>query len=189
MSEESPAYKFGYADPPYIGCCGLYDHFHPDGKCWDEPDTTRHLITEVLNKQYDGWALSCKSDPAQLANLIRWADDGDGQLRLAAWVKPFHSFKPNVNPSFGWEPVLVKSPRKRDRYEPTVKDFHSENITLKKGLTGAKPPGFNKWIIALLGVRPGIDVLHDLFPGTGGMEAAQLELGTLRFANQAGGKE
>jgi hypothetical protein len=23
--------KFAYADPPYIGCCALYDHYHPDG--------------------------------------------------------------------------------------------------------------------------------------------------------------
>lgn len=33
--------KFAYADPPYLGCCKLYDHFHPDGRCWDDVDTYR----------------------------------------------------------------------------------------------------------------------------------------------------
>lgn len=22
--------RFAYADPPYLGCCALYDHHHPD---------------------------------------------------------------------------------------------------------------------------------------------------------------
>ena len=31
-----PAMKLAYADPPYLGCCRLYEHFHPDGLCWDD---------------------------------------------------------------------------------------------------------------------------------------------------------
>lgn len=23
--------RLAYADPPYLGCCALYDHHHPDG--------------------------------------------------------------------------------------------------------------------------------------------------------------
>lgn len=42
------------------------------------------------------------------------------------------------------------------------------NITLKKGLVGAKPPAFCEWILDLLGWEPG-DQLDDLFPGTGVM--------------------
>jgi hypothetical protein len=90
---------------------------------------------------------------------------------LSPWVKPFHIFKPNVNPSYGWEGVLWKSTRKRSRQEPTVKDFCSANITLKKGLTGAKPPAFNAWILDLLAVQ-GSDTVDDLFPGTASMAAA-----------------
>lgn len=162
--------RLGYADPPYRGCCSLYGHHHPDGLCWDDPATTRALI-ERLNQDFDAWAMSCKSDAAELAENIQWASAAGRKVRVGAWVKPFHIFKPNVNPSYGWEPILFVGGRKRTRQEPTVKDFHVENITLKKGLTGAKPPGFNAWILQLLGFQPG-DTFTDLFPGTGGMAVA-----------------
>lgn len=60
--------------------------------------------------------------------------------------------------------------------EPTVRDWHSENITLRKGLVGAKPPGFARWIADLLGARSG-DEIDDLFPGTGGCGKVWDELG------------
>lgn len=52
--------KFAYADPPYYGMCGkYYEHFHPDGRCWDDIET-HHLLVERLVRDYpDGWALSC----------------------------------------------------------------------------------------------------------------------------------
>ena len=53
--------------------------------------------------------------------------------RLGAWTKPFASFKPNVNPAYAWEPVVFFGGRKRDRLEDTARDWHSENIALKKG--------------------------------------------------------
>jgi hypothetical protein len=49
-----------------------------------------------------------------------------------------------------------------------VKDHHIENITLRKGLVGAKPEKFCWWVLNLLGFQPG-DTLDDLFPGTGVM--------------------
>lgn len=164
--------RVAYADSPYRGCCARYKHFHPDGRCWDDEETHR-LLVERLNRDFqDGWALCLKSDTAELAKFIGWAGPG---VRLSPWVKPFHVFKPNVNPSYGWEGVLWKQSRKRARMEPTVKDFHIENITLRKGLVGAKPPGFNRWILQLLAVQPE-DVVVDLFPGTGSMRNAVVEL-------------
>ena len=90
--------------------------------------------------------------------------------RVAAWVKPFAAFKVGVNPAYAWEPVIFRGGRKRDRTVDTVRDWHSEVITLKRGLPGAKPPGFAKWIVDLLGadVRKG-DTIIDLFPGSGAM--------------------
>jgi hypothetical protein len=41
-------------------------------------------------------------------------------------------------------------------------------ITLKKGLTGAKPEGFCGWVLDLLNVQPG-DELVDMYVGTGVM--------------------
>jgi len=162
--------RLGYADPPYVGCCGLYNHYHPDGKCWDDLDTSFHLI-DRLNREFpDGWVMCMKSDAAELAALIQRAGPG---VRVGAWVKPFASFKPNVNPGFTWEPVLFKV-GKRDRWEPTVKDHLACNIALKKGLTGAKPKEFNLWVLNILGAKPGDEVV-DLFPGTGGMDVAWKE--------------
>lgn len=162
--------RLGYADPPYVGCCALYGHYHPDGKCWDAIDTTFQLL-DRLNAEFDGWVLCLKSDAAELSALIQRAGPG---VRVGAWVKPFASFKPNVNPGFCWEPVLFKV-GKRDRYEPTVRDFCSANITMQKGLPGAKPLEFNRWVLGLLGAKPGDEVV-DLFPGTGGMATALAEL-------------
>jgi len=82
-----------------------------------------------------------------------------------AWVKPFASFKPNVNPAYAWEPLIVWAGRKRTRDMPTVRDWISANITLKKGLSGAKPKAVCYWIFEILGAQKG-DELCDLFPGT-----------------------
>jgi hypothetical protein len=52
----------------------------------------------------------------------------------------------------------------------TVRDHLVEPITLRRGLTGAKPVAFNRWVLDLLGYVKGDEVV-DLFPGTGGMGA------------------
>lgn len=83
-----------------------------------------------------------------------------------AWVKPFCAFKPNVNPAYAWEPVIVHGGRKRTREQVTTRDWLAESITLRKGLTGAKPKEFCYWLFDVLNVQPG-DILADLFPGTG----------------------
>lgn len=152
--------RFAYADPPYLGCCHLYDHYHPDGRCWDDVET-HQLLIERLCDEFDGWALSCSQGSLwKLLPLTPYA------TRIGSWVKPFASFKPNVNPAYTWEPVLFCGRRKRDRSQPTVKDHLVESITLKKGLTGAKPRRFAFWIFDLLGAQPG-DEFVDVFPGTG----------------------
>ena len=48
----------------------------------------------------------------------------------------------------------------------TPKDFIIEPITLKKGLVGAKPEKVCRWILQLLNVQVGDEVV-DLYPGTG----------------------
>lgn len=101
-----------------------------------------------------------------------------------AWVKPFVSFKPGINPAYAWEPVIVNGGRPLGRDTPTVRDFISAPITLRKGLVGAKPEAFCLWILAVLGFRPG-DILDDLFPGTGAMtRAAELVTGGYKADQQ-----
>lgn len=143
--------KVAYADPPYIGQAKkLYNSEEVDHE---------QLIHEL--EVYDMWALSC-STPSLRIILPMCPDD----VRIAAWVKPFCSFKPNVNPAYAWEPVIFWHPRARGRDVPTVRDWVSANITLQKGLVGAKPPSFCYWLFELLGLKPE-DEFHDLYPGTG----------------------
>jgi hypothetical protein len=119
-------------------------------------------------------------------------------VRVGAWVKPFHAYKKGVRPAYSWEPVIFRggrnppaaphAPPAKGGTATTPKDFHSSNITLKKGLTGAKPSSFCDWVMDLLNVQPG-DQIVDLFPGTGVMgERSQIRLrpgdpvpGTLDF--------
>lgn len=163
--------RFAYADPPYLGCCNLYGHRHekPWG-CWDDPHTHFQFIYWLAQDYPDGWAMSASSP--SLRTLLPYCPE---DVRVAAWVKPIAVFKPNVNPAYAWEPVLFRGGRRGDRERATVRDWYSrdwlsENITLKKGLTGAKPPRFCEWILDLLGYEDG-DEFTDVFPGTGVMDA------------------
>jgi hypothetical protein len=157
-----------YADPPYLGCCALYGHDHGDeGLCWDLQSTHALLIERLRCEFPDGWALSLHTPSLQ--PLLRFCPDDVrvAAWRVAAWVKPFAVFKPNVNPAYAWEPVIWRGGRaKRGRDEMTVRDWVSTPITLKKGLTGAKPELFAWWLFGLLGLRSD-DELIDIFPGTG----------------------
>ena len=145
--------KFAYADPPYIGQAKRY----PEKTEVDHAELVQRLVDEYP----DGWALSLSSPTLQYILSLCPPD-----VRIMAWVKPFAVFKPNVNPAYAWEPVIVRGGRKRERMEKTVRDWVSCNITLKKGLVGAKPEGFCEWLLDVLNVLPG-DQLDDIFPGTG----------------------
>lgn len=161
------AMRFAYADPPYLGCCKLYDHFHgDDGGCWDDLDTHRQLIDRLVGEYPDGWALSGTS--GSLRPLLPLCPD---DVRVAAWVKPFAAFKPNVGVAYAWEPVIFRGGRKRERSQPTVRDWVAENITLKRGLTGAKPTAFVHWLLDVLNVAEG-DTVDDLFVGSGAVTEA-----------------
>lgn len=164
--------RIAYADPPYLGCCSLYEHFHPDGRCWDEIETHAMLIEKLQREFPDGWAMSASS-PSLRSILPLCPVD----VRVAAWVKSFCAFKRGVRPAYAWEPVIFRggrNPSSGHRHDPpekngkqnTPKDFIVEPITLKKGLTGAKPERVCRWVLELLNAQTGDEVI-DLFPGTG----------------------
>jgi hypothetical protein len=92
-------------------------------------------------------------------------------VRVSAWTKTFAAFKPGVNPAYAWEPVIWRGGRKRGRDENTVRDWVSCPITLKRGVSGAKPDQFCFWIFDLLGMRHG-DEFVDMFPGSGAVGRA-----------------
>lgn len=149
--------KFAYADPPYLGQ-GKKLYARPE---WDSVVYYQRFITLLCQHYPDGWVLSASS-PSLRALLPLCPED----VRIGAWVKPFAVFKPNVNPAYAWEPVIFRGGRRGDRTRATVRDWFPCVITLRKGLTGAKPPKVCKWIISLLGAQHD-DQFDDLFPGTG----------------------
>ncbi len=167
--------RFAYADPPYLGQ-GRKLYQAPE---WDRPERHRDLIDSMVVDFPDGWALSL-STPSLRTILPMCPED----VRIASWVKTFCAFKKGVRPCYSWEPVIfwhgrnpplvAHPPPEKGGKQTTPKDFVitdvepvlAEPITLKKGLTGAKPERFCKWVLDLLNYQPG-DTLIDLFPGTG----------------------
>jgi hypothetical protein len=155
--------ELAYADPPYLGCSKLYPE-HPDAAKWDSVEAHRDLLWK-LDNEYDGWAYSLSSP-----SLKHILPEAPPSARIASWVKPFAAYKKNVRIAYTWEPVLFVPGRDRSKDgAPVGRDHLSEPITLKKGLTGAKPEAFCRWILELLGFVRG-DSLDDLFPGTGVMD-------------------
>lgn len=150
--------RLAYADPPYIGQARRHYLHDPSGIPAQEVD---HAALIECLRSYDGWALSASSPSLHM--LLPMAPEA----RIAAWVKPFASWKPTHRVQYTWEPILFMPARPRGgRGIPSVRDHMSANITLRKGTHGAKPPEFVRWLIDLLGYRDG-DTLDDLFPGSG----------------------
>ncbi len=148
--------RIAYADPPYIG----------QAKRYLEKTEVDHKGLVAQLGDYDGWALSLSSPTLkQILNLC------PNDVRVGAWVKPFCIFKPNVNPAYAWEPIIFKPARSGSRDIPTVRDWVSANITLKRGLVGVKPEEFCLWLFDVLGADKD-DEFFDLFPGSGAVTLA-----------------
>lgn len=157
--------KIGYADPPYINCAHLYKD-HPDYG----GEVDHAALVDRLQSEFDGWVLHAAATPASMAVLAPLvASTG---ARWMAWVKPFAAFKRNVPVAYAWEPVIVKPARKPVVSKRLVmRDWMDCNITMRRGLTGAKPEKVCHWLFEVVGARPEDD-LHDLFPGTGAVMRA-----------------
>jgi hypothetical protein len=158
--------RFVYADPPYLGCgASHYGEHHADAADFDRLETHAALVGR-LNAEFDAWALSLHTP-----SLGRILSVCPADVRVGAWVKPFASFKPGVNPAYAWEPVIFRGGRKLGREVRTVRDWVSVEITLRRGLTGAKPAAFCWWVFDFLGMEPE-DEFTDLFPGSGAVGRA-----------------
>jgi hypothetical protein len=157
--------KIGYADPPYIGCAHLYrDHADFAG------EVDHAVLIERLQSEFGGWVLHASATPISLATLAPLVEKTGA--RWMSWVKGFAAFKRNVSVAYAWEPVIVKAARKPVVSKRLVmRDWIECPITLKRGLTGAKPEAVCHWAFEMLGARPEDD-LHDLFPGTGAVSKA-----------------
>lgn len=156
-----------YADPPYLGQCGSYDHFHNDGGpmpwdglCWDTW-ATHYVLLSWLGENAHGWAYSCNPVDLTFAGPCG---------RVAAWCKTWHQIRPTTV-QYAWEAVVFKPARTDAKRAPMVRDWLSCAVTRQTGQRGAKPDAFNDWILDLLVYREGDEFL-DLFPGSGSMSRA-----------------
>ncbi len=157
--------KLGYADPPYPGCADLYRD-HPDYA----GEVDHAALIDRLQSEFDGWVLHTNATPSTLALLAPLVDKTGA--RWCSWVKGFAAFKRNVPVAYAWEPVIIKPIRKPVVSKRLVmRDWIECSITLKRGLTGAKPEAVCHWAFELAAARPD-DELIDLFPGTGAVTKA-----------------
>lgn len=152
--------RIAYADPPYIG----YARYYRDDPRAVEVDHA--ALVAQLDAEYDGWALSCYSNSLRL--ILPHCPES---ARVAAWVKPWCSWKRGVSPKYGWEPVIFKPARKRQPKGLYPVDWVSCNATSRRGLNGAKPEQFCFWVFNLLHAQPR-DEFVDLYPGTGAVGQA-----------------
>ena len=157
--------RIGYADPPYIGCSHLYK---------DQPDYAGEVdhaaLIDRLQNDFDGWVLHAAATAHSIAILAPLVEKTGA--RWMSWIKGFAAFKKNVSVAYAWEPVIIKAARKPVVSKRLVmRDWIQESITLRRGLTGAKPEAVCHWAFEMVGARPEDD-LHDLFPGTGAVTRA-----------------
>ncbi len=158
--------RFAYADPPYLGCCKLYDHHHPDGRCWDEPETHRLLIERLSDEYPDGWAMSLHA-PSLRVILPMTPED----CRTAAWCKTWHQIFVNNPVQYAWEPVIFRGGRPIKRRNPMVRDWIACSRPVVQDVPGQKSERFSWWIFDLLGMEPG-DEFVDMFTGSGAVTRA-----------------
>lgn len=157
--------RIAYADPPYIGYAHLYKD-HPDYA----GEVDHVALVERLQSDYDGWVLHAAATPLSMATLAPLVESTGA--RWMAWVKGFAAFKRNVSVAYAWEPVIVKAARKPVVSKRLVmRDWVECPITMRRGLTGAKPEKVCHWAFEVVGAHPE-DELVDLYPGTGAVTKA-----------------
>lgn len=156
--------RFAYADPPYLGQSRKHYSDHPEHGVYDTVEGHRALVDSLA--EYDGWALSL-SAPSLRTILPMCPEDA----RVCPWVKPFAAFKKNVTQAYAWEPVIVRPVRRRPVELPTVRDWVSAPITMRRGFPGAKPESVCRWLFEFAGLTAE-DEFVDLFPGSGAVTEA-----------------
>jgi len=161
--------RFAYADPPYVGLSARY--YRGEASFAGEVDHVELLsLLEERRRRGEllGWALSASA--RSLRQLLPLCPP---EHRVAPWVKPHGPHPATYGLHNCWEALIVVGGRQR---RPGVRDWLSALPARGGGtLPGRKPIAFCAWLFKCLGMQPG-DQLEDLFPGTGVVTRAWLEL-------------
>jgi hypothetical protein len=159
--DTSRAMRFAYANPPYPGRA----HYYAERAEVDH----RALIEQLTGEFPDGWALSTSASALQ--DVLALCPPG---VRVCSWHRPVRPTR-SRRPISAWEPVIVAGGRELSTARPQrVRDalaYGGRYRAFPGALTGMKPPQFAAWLFALLGARPG-DQLVDMFPGSGAIGEA-----------------
>jgi hypothetical protein len=166
-----------YADPPYPGFAAKL--YRSDPSYAGEVDHAA-LVASLLER-YDGWALS--TGAYALRDILPLCP---ATARVCAWVKPIGASSNTYGIHNTWEPVIVVAGRS---LRPGKRDWLAAQPARKGGeLPGRKPLAFCAWLFDLLGLQPG-DTLDDLFPGTGIVTRAWLEVSRRGVADAGQGDD
>lgn len=146
--------------------------YHPEAEEWDDPARHRRLLEQLLD-EYDGWAIATSSDGLQAYGEL------PAPARVLAWVKP-RSAPGGHRIHRGWEPVILYPPRgRRSRTSGMrVPDVLVEPAPGDNSFAGSKPTRWTRWVLDCLGFDSEVDVVDDLFPGSGSV-AKEAAWGTL----------
>ena len=157
--------RFAYADPPYPGTARKY---YGDQPTYAGEVDHAELVASLRTSGYDGWALSTSAKA--LRDVLPLCPRS---ARVCPWTKPGGVPRTTRGLHNCWEPLIVVGGRQRP---PGVRDWLRAHPARGGGvLPGRKPIAFCAWLFGCLGMAPG-DELDDLFPGTGIIGRAWVEL-------------
>ncbi len=169
-SQTSAPLAWAYADPPYPGTAAKYYR----GEANFSGEVDHRALIDGLELQrgvglLDGWALSTSEDA--LREVLPICPPG---TRTCPWVKPIGVSPATYGPHNTWEALLVVGGR---RIQGVRERDWLRAMPARRGgeLPGRKPIAFCAFLFAQLGMLPG-DTLDDLFPGSGIITAAWLEM-------------
>lgn len=147
--------RIAYADPPYPGLAKRY-YQHEDTFAGE----VDHIELLERLRGYDAWALSTSARALRVLLPMCPPD-----ARVCAWTKPGRLPWAHTGLHNRWEPLIVVPAR---AIPPGVADcLHAQPARLGGTLMGRKPIAFAAWLFDVLGAVPGVDVVEDLYPGTG----------------------
>lgn len=173
--------RVAYADPPYPGKASYYKG-HEDYA----GEVDHAALIERLEAEYpDGWALSSSMDalarvlPLCPQPVSRGARGGGviHQFRVLVYAKRNGRSALAGGPLYAWEPVILRGCRKKLGSGRPLDWLESNPPKYGPGrkppghVIGAKPIDFSFWLFRCMGLERG-DELVDLFPGSGGVQAA-----------------
>jgi hypothetical protein len=177
-----PAHSFTlvYADPPYASCRFEYARRNRSRQ-WGRSargDFTRELIArmESLRAETGVCAVSMSSPELRLLHLF------PSTVRVMAWVKPYAPQRPQVWPTYAWEPLVVWGAlpgRLEQRAVPrTPHDWLSvaPKVPRGSGHETPKPLAFAEWVLSVT-LGPRVGPVCELFAGTAPVARLAIERG------------